>query len=289
MDILVLVKYAPERAGPLAVDQDTRQVVETGVVYGLGPYDLMALEDALSLKDKHGGAVTAVTLGPAKDEEGLREAMAMGADRAIRVWHPELSSVDDPWLVAGVLAQACRSLRYDVVLGGVRSAGVSSGLVVTYLASILNIPVVNGVVSVEYKTNSNELLLQRNAGKGDRWVLECRLPAALGIEKSGSEPRYPTMYGRLAAAGATVSVWEIDPGAGEPPEPLTELIGLTKARPKPKKIFTPDSNLSAADRMKMILSGGVSKKKGPTGTASEGAAGARQLYDYLKQAGILKS
>ena len=286
MEILVLVKDVPDRAEPLVVEGDA--VKDTGVVYGLGPWEEMALEEALSLKTKHGGTVTAITFGPEKADRGLREAMTMGADQAVRAWAPELPA-HDPRSVADALANVCRSLPFDLIIGGVRSSGGSTGLVIPYLGSILNIPVVSGVVHLRFDNGSNSLRVQQQAGKGDRRVLECGLPAALGVEKSENEPRYPTMYGRLASERTPITLWEPGPGKNERPEPLVDLVGLARARPKPKKIFAPDSNLSAAERMKLILSGGVDKKRGPASAASDGESGARQILECLKQSDILKT
>lgn len=286
MEIVVLIKYAPERMGPLEVEEQTLQIADSGVPYGLGTFDEMALEEALSLKAKFGGNVTAVTVGPEKEEEGLRYALAMGADQAIRIWDEKLP-LYDPWTIANTLAQVLNRKKYDLILGGNLSADGGNGLVLNYLGTILGLPAVTGIVKItEYRAEANILSLHRHAGKGDRWVIECSAPAILGVEKSASDPRYPTMYGRLKAEKAQILL-ELGVSQGE--DVLVELVNLTKARPKPKKIFTPDSNLSAADRMKMILSGGVSKKKAAAGGASDANSGAKQVMDVLKQTGILKT
>lgn len=285
MEIVVLVKYAPDRMGPLEVDQETQQVIDLGVPYGLGSSDEMAVEEALSLRANFGGNVTVITVGPERDEAGLREALAMGADRAIRVWNSGIA-LYDPWSVAQVLANTIRFLKFDLLLGGARSADAGNGLVLNYLGTILGLPAATGIVQIlEYKPEANILMMHRHAGKGDRWVIECPVPAILGVEKSATDPRYPTMYGRLNAVKAQILVEE---NVLKSDGTLVELISMAKARPKPKKIFTPDSNLSAADRMKMILSGGVSKKKSAAGGASDANSGAKQVIEVLKQTGILK-
>jgi len=120
-------------------------------------------------------------------------------------------------------------------------------------------------------------------------MCECPLPAVLSLGR-GSEPRYPTLPARLAAQQAEIPVFNLAELQVEPAEIDTlasyvRTVHLALARPKPKKIFTPDSSMSASDRMKMILSGGVKRKKGNLAEGSQG--GAAQIYDLLRKEGLI--
>ncbi len=281
MEIMILVKYAPDRVGPLEVVEGQNCILEEDVSFVLGASEEMAMEEALSFRRKYGGSITAVSVGPEKDDEGLRYALSMGADNMVRLWKPGLA-VHDPWAVADVIADYCKTRDFDVIIGGHRSADQSYGLVLNYLAAKLNMEALTGIVQiVNCDLDNGKIVVQRNAGKGDRWVVESPFPAVLGIEKSQDEPSYPTMFGRLKAQQTEVTLVNANG-----PAPKLELREFNKAKPKPKKIFTPDSNLSAADRMKMILSGGVSKKK--SAGKEETKSGADQIMDALKQNGIIK-
>ena len=120
-------------------------------------------------------------------------------------------------------------------------------------------------------------------------MCECPLPAVLSLGR-GSEPRYPTLPARLAAQQEEIPVFNLAELQVEPAEIDTlasyvRTVHLALARPKPKKIFTPDSSMSASDRMKMILSGGVKRKKGNLAEGSQG--GAAQIYDLLRKEGLI--
>ncbi len=291
MDTIVLIKHVPDRVEPVDVDENF-QIVTGALVFDLGEYDLMALEEALHLKELGGsnGEVTVITVAPEPGEDGLRKALEMGADRAVRIWNESLADYDQ-WTVAAAVYSLVNTLAYDLILTGYKSGVAATGLVGTYLAGILNIPCITGVVETQLNPGNETIQVKRHIGKGDRLLLESPLPAVLAVEKSHASPRYPTMANRLKAAQADIPLfnpYENEENRLNRPPVLTELVRISKARLKPKKIFTPDSNLSAADRMKMILSGGMSKKKGPVGERSNGETGAQQIIDHLMQMGLVK-
>lgn len=291
MNIIVLIKYVPDRAGPIEVNVESRQIIEADVVFDLGNYDWMAVEEALHLRDLNKtGTVTVITAAPSQGEAGLRKALELGADRAIRVWNKGLAAYDQ-WAVAGSISKLVKTMDYSLILTGLKSGAGGTGLIGTYLAEILKIPCITGVVQINPVPGENRLGIQRHVGKGDRWLLECPWPAVLTIEKSWDDPRYPQMLQRLKAKQTPIQ--SVDPNECSSKQKveftaLTNLLEMGKARPKPKKIFTPDSNLTAANRMKMILSGGLNKKQAPVGEKNDGETGAKQIYDILVHSGIVK-
>lgn len=289
MDIAVTISYWPHRAGPLAVEGG-KILTKDETVYDIGSFDLFALEEALKLKDRWGARVTVIMVGQEAQEEGLRISLSLGADDAVRLWDEELAGYTSiPSIVtARLLAAWIEKRRFQLVQCGDKSNAGASGLVGNYLSYFLTRPILSNVVQIE--TLSETILKVTCRGeKGSRQMYECPLPAVLSMGR-GSEPRYPTLPARLAAHQAKIPLYNFAELGVETADIDTlasyaRTLRLEVARSKPKKIFTPDSSMSASDRMKMILSGGIKKKKG---NLAEGSlSGATQICDLLRKEGLI--
>jgi electron transfer flavoprotein beta subunit len=279
MLIVVLVSQAP-RPGttpPFIVSSDG--VCWDNVHQDLSTGDLHAVEAAVRLRATHGARVIAVTLGPAEAEMALRQALTQGADHAVHICDERLHGCD-ALATARVLAAAAAHLLPELVLCGLYSHTGSSGQVGAAMAEHLGWPFVGGVVEIEL--TDRDIIVDRLLEGGDRQRLRCRLPAVLGIAPQLAQPRYPPLHWRQRAVHAELRRWDLDDLGLSSTQVKSgaTLVGLAQPRPRPKKIFAPDSHLPAAERMRLVMSGGLSQKHTAVSEAEPEAA-ARAIIEVL--------
>ena len=286
MRVIVCVKQTGFVYHPIAIDSPGSAIDPEKMVYMLNPYDEVALEESLKIKENHAGSQTIViTAGPPQVEEALRYAFSFGADKMIRINCQPLG----PWSTSLVLAEVIRNLKYDVILCGKKAIDTNGNQVGSFIAELLNIPQVSGIAGLEILPQEKKAIVERYLGKGDRELVECELPALFTVEKSMNDPRYPTVSNRLLAERQEIEEIEasslgivFDSGSD-----LSEFVRFTPPRPKPRKVFTPDSNLSPSERMRLIMSGGMTGKKSDfLGGKPEEAA--KKIIDVLIQEKIVK-
>jgi electron transfer flavoprotein beta subunit len=263
MDIVVCMKQVPDVEGRIVIDRGAvtvQALVPSRVINAL---DLQAVEAALALREEHGGRVTVVTLGDEEDDEALRKAIALGADDAVLLADPTFEGGDSS-AVAVALARAIAPVHYDLVLCGRRADDTWSGQVGAALAELLGLPLVQGVVMIE--AVGEGLRVHRKLEKGNRQVMECPLPALLTVEAGLNTPRNASIKGVLRARRAEISKRDsvsLGLSAGEVGEAgsKTRRTRLSPPKPKMKGLFVPDSKMSSADKLKMIMGGGIVQKK----------------------------
>lgn len=291
MKIAVCVEQVIDTSMPMVVAPSNTELVNEGLYHMVNPADECALEEALRIKEARPNTeVILLSLGPPQVEWTLRHCLAMGADRAVRLWDDAIANTD-ALTTARVLARAVKRLEADLVLCGSQSQDMGGGQVPSMVAEFLDLPQVTAVARLELSADASSAHLHRKLQRGDREAVECPLPALFSVEPGVNKPRYPSVRRFLQALKRPVNTMglgdlgmtpsEIDPGAA-----LTKLMGLAPPRPRPKKTMTLDSSLSAEDRLKMLLSGGMSQKKGDLweGTPQELA---RRLVDHLRREGFL--
>ncbi len=193
MKIAVCVKQVPE--GSRRIDPETKRLDRSGEG-ALNPFDSHAVEEALRLKDSTGeGEVVLVSMGPAKAQDALRKALAMGADRAVLVSDEGAAGAD---LVATsyALAKALERESADLILFG-QQAGDSDGAVLwAAVADRLRLPVVSQAAEVEH--GDGKLTVKRQTEFGYD-VIEAPLPAVVAVSDAINEPRYPSLKGIMGA------------------------------------------------------------------------------------------
>lgn len=196
MNIVVCVKQIPNPELQFRVREDGKDVVRDALTYQLNEPDEYALEEAVRIKEKYGGKVTAVCAGPERVTEILRQSMAKGADAATRIGLPEGWEFD-PSVVAKALATAIENMDYDLIFTGVQSedfAHASSGPLV---ASQLRIPHASVVAKVELEDGKAKVFRELEGGLQE--VLSLPLPALLTIQLGINEPRYASVAQILKA------------------------------------------------------------------------------------------
>jgi electron transfer flavoprotein beta subunit len=207
MHAIVCIKQVPDTQ-ELQVDFGAGVIKREGVPLIVNPFDEFAIEEALRLKEKHDGKVTAVTMGPASADEALRTALAMGCDDAVHLLDGAFEG-GDTWATATVLAKAIEKVgAYDVLFFGKTTFDGDTGQIAPRVAALLELPMLNFVAKIEEidfdaKTVTVERLLETG-----REVVRAPLPAAISVVKEINEPRYPSLLGIRKAKKVEVPTWD---------------------------------------------------------------------------------
>jgi electron transfer flavoprotein beta subunit len=242
MKIIVAIKQVPERDAPVRIAASGKWIDESDLQFDLNETDAYALEEALRLKEQHGGEVVVLSAGPERVGTTIREALAKGADRAIHIVCGDLGA-RDALAVARLLAAAIKPESPDLVLTGLQSEDLGLGQTGVILAELLGLPHSTLILHVE-KTESG-LKVKRELEEGWFQSIEMPLPAVLTIQSGGNKLRYATLMGikraktketRLVAAG--------DLGADSAPVVLFEQVSLPKKQKSTQ--FLPGSPKEAA-------------------------------------------
>ncbi len=292
MRVLVCVKWVLDTDGTIPVDAEANAILEKGLPWTVSPYDRLALEEAARMKEAGiCGHITALCLGPAPAAEALRVALASGADRAIHICHPDLQSVDSG--TAGmVLARAIATLQleYGLILCGARAADTNAGLAGPAIAAQLGLPLVTEVDRIEINVR-DRALVRKKLEAGDKAVVEVPLPALLTIETGINRPRYLKLRAKLLAAQHPIETYDLKSLGLAPDDPVlaprTSVIGVGPPRPRGKKLFTPDSSLSAAERMRQLMSGGATQKSSSGLLEGDPQTLATKCVQFLKEKNLL--
>ena len=192
MKIIVSIKQVPVRDSQLRVDSGGRWIQEGDLNFEINEPDAYALEEALQLKEKHGGEVIALCAGPARASQTIREALAKGADRAIHIEADNLSSLDTLGL-AKLLAKAAQPEKPDLILTGLQSDDLGYGQTGVVLAEILGLP--HGTIIMAVEKLDGAIRVKRELENGWFQNVEMPLPAVLTIQSGINKLRYATLMG----------------------------------------------------------------------------------------------
>jgi electron transfer flavoprotein beta subunit len=197
VNIIACIKQVPDTETQIKIDPAGKSIVKDDIKWVMNPYDEFAVEEALRLKEKFGGEVTVVGLGPKRVTESLRTALAMGADKAVLISDPALDG-SDSLATAKALAAAIKGLEYDIILTGQRGVDEDSGIVGSALADMLGIPSISLAVKLEVAEDGKSAKVNRPV-EGQTLVIETPLPALITAQKGLNEPRYASLPGIMKA------------------------------------------------------------------------------------------
>ncbi len=192
MKIIVSIKQVPVRDSQLRIDASGRWIQENDLSFEINEPDAYALEEALQLKEKHGGEVIALCAGPARASQTIREALAKGADRAIHIEEENLTAFDTLG-IAGMLAKAAGPEKPDLILTGLQSDDLGYGQTGVVLAEMLGLPHATIIMAVE--DNGAGIRVKRELEDGWFQNVEMPLPAVLTIQSGINKLRYATLMG----------------------------------------------------------------------------------------------
>jgi len=234
MKILVCVKQVPD-AKDVRLDPKTNTLAREGVQSIMNPFDRHALEEAVLLKEKYGGNVTAITMGPPQAAETLRDAVSCGADEAVLVSDRAFAGADT-WATSYTLSMAVKKLGgFDLIICGKQAIDGDTAQVGPGLAQRLDIPYVAYARKVT-ECVDGVIRLQRLMDDGYDEV-EMKMPALLTVVKEINEPRVPSLKGKMKAKKLeikTLNAADIDA------EPAS--LGLQGSTTQVVKVFSPEFN-----------------------------------------------
>ena len=192
MKIIVAIKQVPVRDSQLRVDANGRWIQEADLSFEINEPDAYALEEALQLKEKHGGEVIALCAGPARAAQTIREALAKGADRAIHIEEENLNTLDTLG-VAKLLAGAVKAENPDLILTGLQSDDLGYGQTGVVLAELLGIA--SSTIIMRVEVNDKSIRVKRELEDGWFQHITMPLPAVLTIQSGINKLRYATLMG----------------------------------------------------------------------------------------------
>ncbi len=192
MKILVAIKQVPARDSQLRTDAAGTWIQESDLSFEINEPDAYALEEALRLKDKHGGEVVAVCAGPERATSTIREALAKGADRAIHIEDEHLGRFD-ALSIARLLAKAVEAEKPDLLLTGLQSDDLGYGQTGVILAELLRLP--HGTIIMAVEKQDGSIRVKRELENGWFQHVTMPLPAVLTIQSGINKLRYATLMG----------------------------------------------------------------------------------------------
>ena len=231
MNIVVCLKQVPATT-KVKIDPQTNTLVRQGVKNIVNPFDTYALEEGVRIKERHGGKVTAVTMGPLQAEDVLREAISTGADEAILLSDGAFAGADT-LATAYTLARAIDKLEhYDIIICGRQTVDGDTGQVGPELAEMLGIPFVAYVSKIE-EIDNGYIRVKRMVEEGHE-VIETPLPVVITVVKEINTPRLPSLRGLARSRSAVIPIWtaqELDVDKN--------MVGLSGSATRVIKIFFP--------------------------------------------------
>jgi electron transfer flavoprotein beta subunit len=243
MKIIVAIKQVPVRDSQLRVDANGRWIQEADLSFEINEPDAYALEEALQLKEKHGGVVGALCAGPARAAQTIREALAKGADRAIHIEEENLSALDTLG-VAKLLAGAVKAENPDLILTGLQSDDLGYGQTGVVLAELLDIA--SSTIIMQVEVNDKSIRVKRELEDGWFQHIAMPLPAVLTIQSGINKLRYATLMGIKKAKSKEIKrVTLAELGAAAPATATIEKIYVPQ-KSKQTQIFEGDAKTSAA-------------------------------------------
>jgi electron transfer flavoprotein beta subunit len=231
MHFVVCIKQVPDTTD-VRIDPKTNTLMREGVSSIINPFDTYAIEEALRLREKLGGKVTALSMGPPQAEAALREAIAMGVDEGILLSDRAFAG-SDTWATSYALAMALRKIGdADIILCGKQASDGDTAQVGPGIATHLDLPQITYVRKIE-EIDEKHIVAERLL-EGGYEVIEAPLPCMLTVVKEISEPRLPSLKGKMKARKAEIPVWSAeDIGAAK------DKVGLEGSPTKVVRIFTP--------------------------------------------------
>ena len=231
MNIVVCLKQVPGTTD-VKIDPQTNTLVRQGIKSIVNPLDTYALEEGVRIKERYGGRVTAISMGPAQAEEMLREAIATGADDAVLLSDGAFAGADT-LATAYTLARAIDRLeQYDLIICGRQTIDGDTGQVGPELAEMLKLPFVAYVSKIDEISNGY-MRVKRMVEDGYE-VMETPLPAVLTVVKEINVPRLPSLRGLAKAKSAVIPVWTAQELGVD-----NNMVGLSGSATRVIEIFFP--------------------------------------------------
>src|SRR5271165_6060525 len=214
MNIVVCVKQVPDTGAERKLKQGDAMLDRESVDGLINELDEYAIEEALQIREAHGGEVTVLTMGPEKASESVRKALSMGADKAVHLVDDALAG-SDVLATSYALATVLEGIGFDLVVCGAESTDARMGAMAAMLAERLGVPQLSLASKVEI--DGTQIRVSRQSEDG-YWTVEATLPAVVSVVEKINEPRYPSFKGIMAAKKKpmeTLSLADLGMDAGQ--------------------------------------------------------------------------
>ena len=231
MNIVVCLKQVPGTT-QVKINPETNSLVREGIENIINPFDTYALEEGVRLREKYGGKVTVMTMGPSQAEAALHEAISLGADEVILL-SDRAFAVADTWATAYTLSRAVVKISdYDLIICGRQTIDGDTGQVGPELAEMLEIPFVAYVSNIEEM--DDKLLRVRRMVEEGHEIIETALPAVITVAKEINVPRLPSLRGIMKSKSTAITTWTIDDL-----DVSEDMVGLAGSSTQVIKVFFP--------------------------------------------------
>jgi electron transfer flavoprotein beta subunit len=254
MNIVVLVKQVPDTGSERTLRSSDSTLDRDGGDAVLNELDEYAIEEGLLLAEKHGGEVTAVSMGPDRAADAIRRALSMGADKAVHISDEALRG-SDGLVTSAVLAEVLRRVGFDLVILGSESTDARMGTLAAMLAERLGVPQLSFASKVE--TDGAAIMIHRQADYGYDTV-ESALPAVVSVVEKINEPRYPSFKGIMAAKKKPIETLALadlgfDPGRAGLDASATEVVSFARQPPRAAGTIVTDEGDGGAEAAGFLL------------------------------------
>jgi len=205
MNIVVLVKQTFDTEAKIVLD-GSGNIDPTGVNLVLDPYSEFAVEEGIRIKERLGGEVTILCVGPDSAQTAIRQAFAMGADKGYLIKDDQLAGGDSS-VTAKILAAALGKIPHDIILAGFKSVDSGTAQLVPRVAELLKVPHVHVVTKIDI--DGSKAVATKEIDDGFE-IIEVALPAVFSAQQGLAEPRYPSMKGIMQAKKKPLETWTLD-------------------------------------------------------------------------------
>lgn len=245
MNIIVCIKQVPDTTN-VKINPETNTLIREGISSIINPFDMYAIEEGLRLKEKFGGKVTVISLGPPQAINALKEAVGMGADEAIQLSDRAFAG-SDSWATAYTLSLAIKKMgEFDIILCGKQAIDGDTGQVGPGIASQLGITQLTYVFKIiKLDPEAGTLIVERLMEEG-REIVEARLPALLTVVKDINHPRSTSLFHIRRASKLIIPTWTVADLPGADPSNL----GLKGSPTQVIKIFSPPKHEGVLELIK---------------------------------------
>lgn len=245
MEIIVLLKQVPATESDIRIADDGVSIETEDIKWVVNPYDEFAVEEALRIKEAHGGSVTILAVGPERSTDAIRSALAMGADKGILIKDTEengYNSLRTARIIAGVLKQ----IDFEVIIAGQRAVDDDNYQVGPAVAEILNIPM---IAMVTKETIQDGKITCNRSSEGGSGVIEATLPVLFTTQRGLNEPRYASLPGIMKAKKKPLDI------------KIPSDFGITDANLNSSKVNILSLRLPPERKAGIIIEGDTAKEK----------------------------
>ncbi len=233
MNIVVCIKQVPN-SGDVKINPETKTLIREGVESIINPFDTYAIEEGVRIKEKLGGTVTVISMGPPQAESALREAVSLGADNAILVSDRAFAG-SDTLATSYALAMAIKKLdAVDIIICGKQAIDGDTAQVGPGIAVHLNMPQITYVRKIE-SIDESKIRAERMTEEGYD-IIESQLPVMLTVVKEINEPRIASLKGKMSARKAEIPTWTAEFIGAD-----TDQLGLDGSPTMVAEVFAPPS------------------------------------------------